>query len=320
MSKRILLALASIVILTMVAIPFISQKSNSAVEITKVDPAFGAYISAYTSGTISNESYIRVSLAADYKGTITLDKPIDETYFSFDPGIEGKTYWLDTRTLEFRPDKRLPSNVNYNVEFYLNKILPDVPENLATMKFSFRTMKQGMSVEVGEMKTTDKKSMRQQELSGTLITADAVDPKTVSLLLTAKQNGKHLNVKWENESDNATNRFTIDSIERGEKESVVELSWDGKELGVDVHDSKKIIIPSLRDFKVTDVRVEQGQEQCVVVEFSDPIKDKQNLDGLISISESSSSTNKISRYGSNEDKTITNVASSSLRFTVEDLS
>ncbi|HET6990129.1 MAG TPA: MG2 domain-containing protein, partial [Bacteroidia bacterium] len=58
---------------------------------------------------------------------------------------------------------------------------------------------------------------------------------------------------------------------------------DGKLLGVDIQKSEKIVIPSLKDFKVTDVRVDQGQEQCIVVEFSDPIEEKQNLDGLITL-------------------------------------
>jgi uncharacterized protein YfaS (alpha-2-macroglobulin family) len=296
MSKRILLAIATIVMLTMVAIPFLSHRSNSAVEITKVDPAFSAYISAYTSGTISNESFIRINLASDYTGPITLDKPTDEEFFSFDPAIEGKTYWLDTRTIEFRPTKRLPSNSAYNVEFYLSKLLPDVSKEMSTMKFSFKTMKQGFSVAVDGMKTTDKKTMRLQQLTGTLITADAADPKIVELLLTGTQEGKKLHVKWEHETDNATHRFVIDSIARKDKASSVELAWDGKELGVDMHNSETIIVPSLKDFKVTDVRVEQGQEQCIVVEFSDPIKEKQNLDGLITLKG----------------------ASSSLKFTVED--
>lgn len=288
MSKRILLAIASIVILTMVAIPFLSQKGNSAVEVTKVDPAFGAYVSAYTSGTISNESYIRVTLANDYDGPITLDKPTDEVYFSFSPAIEGQTYWLDTRTLEFRPTKRLPSDMVFNAEFYVEKLVTDVPKELRTMKFGFRTMRQGFDVSIDGMKTTDKQTMRTQQLRGTLITADAADPKSVEQVVVVNQNGKNLAIRWEHESDNVTHRFTVDNISRTDAQGKVTVTWDGKPIGVDTKNSSEIIIPSLKDFKVTDVHVEQGQEQCVVVEFSDPIQDKQNLDGLITIKGQSS--------------------------------
>lgn len=283
MSRKILLALASVVVLAMVAIPFLSHRSNSAIEVTKVDPAFGEYVSAFTSGTISNESYIRVTLANDYSGPVTLDKPVDETYFSFSPSIEGKTYWLDTRTLEFRPDKRLPSDQSYTCEFYLDKLVSDVPKDLHTMKFSFRTMRQGFDVSIDGMKTTDKVSLRKQQLRGTLVTADAADTKIVEQLVKVSQNGQNLAIRWEHEGDNVTHRFTVDNIVRAEKEGKVTVAWDGKPLGIELKKSEDVIIPSLKDFKVTDVSVEQGQEQCVVVEFSDPIAEKQNLDGLITL-------------------------------------
>jgi hypothetical protein len=281
MSRRILLALAAVVVIAMVAIPFLSPRSNSAVEATKVDPAFGAYVSAFTSGTISNESYIRVTLANDYSGPVTLDKPVDETYFSFEPAIEGKTYWLDTRTLEFRPDKRLPSDKVYSAQFFLDKLVTDVPKELRTMNFSFRTMRQGFDVSIDGMKTTDKTTLRKQQMRGTLVTADAADPKIVEQLVTVTQNGQALAIRWEHEGDNVTHRFTADNIVRGDKEGKVTVAWDGKPLGISLKKSEDIIIPSLKDFKVTDVHVEQGQEQCVIIEFSDPIAEKQNLDGLI---------------------------------------
>ncbi len=283
MSRRVILAIAAIVVLTMVAIPFISHRSDSAIQITKVNPAFSAYVSAFTSGTISNESFIRVSLANDYTGPITFDKPVEEIYFSFDPAIEGKTYWLDNRTLEFRPSKRLASDQVFNAEFQINKLITDLPSELSVMKFGFLTMKQGLSVTIDKMRTTDKKTMRQQQLTGTLLTADAADSKLVEQLLTIKQDNKNLSIHWVHEGDNVTHTFTVDSIVRRDKEGIVELMWDGKALGVDVQKSEKITIPSLKDFKVTDVRVLQGQEQCIVVEFSDPIAEKQNLDGLVSL-------------------------------------
>ncbi|MEO5642303.1 MAG: MG2 domain-containing protein [Bacteroidia bacterium] len=283
MSRRVILAIAAIVVLTMVAIPFLSIRSNSAVTLTKVDPAFSGYVSAFTSGTISNESFIRVSLAADYTGPITLDKPVEENYFSFDPAIEGKTYWLDSRTLEFRPAKRLPSDQVFNADFRLGKLVNDLPGNLSVMKFGFHTMKQGVMVTVDKMRTTDKKTMRRQELRGTLLTTDAADPKLVEQMLNVKQDNKNLRIHWLHEGDNVTHTFTVDSIIRRDKEGAVELAWDGDALGVDQKKSEKIIIPSLKDFKVTDVRVLQGQAQCIIVEFSDPIAEKQNLDGLITL-------------------------------------
>ncbi|HEU4719130.1 MAG TPA: hypothetical protein VFU15_14905, partial [Bacteroidia bacterium] len=283
MSRKILTAIASVVVAVMIAIPFIAPRGKTEVQATKVDPAFGAYISAYTSGIISDESYIRITLASEYTGPVTLDKPADEDYFSFDPGIPGKTYWLDTRTLEFRPDARLASDKVYNCEFRLGKLITDIPEQFRTMKFSFRTMKQGFNVSVDGMKTTDRKTMRWQQMSGTLTTNDAADPKIVEQMLAVAQDNHALHVKWIHEGDNVTHHFTVDSIARRDREGKVTLTTDGKALGVEQKNSSDIKIPSLKDFKVTDVRLEQGEEQSVVVEFSDPLQEKQNLDGLVTL-------------------------------------
>jgi len=57
---------------------------------------------------------------------------------------------------------------------------------------------------------------------------------------------------------------------------------------VEVHlhhdnDTAENLKATLNDFKVTNARVEQGTSQQVVIQFSDPLNEKQNLEGLISI-------------------------------------
>jgi uncharacterized protein YfaS (alpha-2-macroglobulin family) len=288
MSRKFLLGIFVLIVATMISIPFIANRSESAVQITKVDPAFSGYVAAYTSGVISNESYIRVMLSEDYTGAITIDEAVTEEYFSFSPAIEGKAYWIDTRTIEFRPDKRLPSDQAYDVDFALSKLVANLPENLQRMKFSFRTMQQTMNYMLEGTKTTDKKTLRWQQMKGSIITGDAADNTELEKVLTATQNGKKLPIRWEHEIDHATHKFTVDSIARTDKAGSFTIEVNGKSIGVEFADSKKVDVPSLKDFKVLDIRVEQGQEQCVVVQFSDPIMEKQDLNGLIEIEKSKS--------------------------------
>lgn len=289
MSRKVLLGIFAVIVLTMVSIPFLSNRSESAVQITKVDPAFSAYVSAYTSGVISNESYIRIMLSEDYSGAITIDEAVTEEYFSFSPAIPGKAYWIDSRTIEFRPDARLSSDQSFDVDFALGKLVTGLAENLQHMKFSFRTMKQSLTYVLDGTKTIDKKTLRWQQLRGTITTADAADNIAVEQTLTAKQNGKSLSVKWEHGADHAMHKFVVDSISRTEKAGSFTVDVNGKPLGVEFAENKTIDVPSLKDFKVLGMRVEQGQEQCVVVQFSDPIMEKQDLNGLIVIDKSKSS-------------------------------
>ena len=44
-------------------------------------------------------------------------------------------------------------------------------------------------------------------------------------------------------------------------------------------------IPALGDFKIVNTKVVQNPNQYVVLQFSDPLKEKQELRGLISIEE-----------------------------------
>jgi uncharacterized protein YfaS (alpha-2-macroglobulin family) len=283
MSKRLLLFFAGAVTLTMLIVPFIASYINSASAATKINPAFGAYVSAYTSGMISNESKIRVRLSEDYTGEIQYDKPTSDSYFDFSPSIEGETFWIDARTLEFRPAHRLPSDQSYTAKFKLSKLISNLPADLEVMEFNFRTLKQGVVVQIEGTKTIDKKTLRWQQLKGTLHTNDAADDKEAEKTFTATQNGKILPVRWTHESNHTTRYFVVDSIARTDIAGEIVMSWDAKSIGGTQTGSLKQVIPSLKDFIVTGVRLEQGEQQCIIIQFSDPLDEKQSVDGLITL-------------------------------------
>src|SRR5690606_34188994 len=77
--------------------------------------------------------------------------------------------------------------------------------------------------------------------------------------------------------------FIIEEVSRKETASKVSISIAGEPLGISQSSSQEIEIPALSDFKVMNVRVDQGTSQHVIVQFSDPLNEKQNLNGLIRI-------------------------------------
>jgi len=282
MSKRLLLFIAGLVAACLIGLTVFS-KLHSASHEEKTNPAFSAYINAYTSGIISCESTIRILLTNENTTPIEIGKPIDKSLFEFSPNIKGVAIWIDSRTIEFRPEKPLPTKTHYDAEFYLSNIL-DVPSEFETFKFDFQTMQQSFEVFVDGMTTTDKKQLRVQRLDGTLSTADVADPRAIENTVTVKQNGKSLPITWIHEGNRTVSRFTVDGIQRTENPGKVELSWNGDALDVsDIKGSKTIEIPALGDFKVVNVKVIQSPEQYAVIQFSDPILENQNLDGLISL-------------------------------------
>jgi len=283
MSKRLLLITSGMVAILMAVTLWIFNSHSSKASDVEVDPAFAQYISAYTSGVISNQSSIRILLTNEIEKPVEIGKVLEEQLFDFSPSIKGTAMWLDNRTIEFKPEAPLPNGTEYRGEFYLSKVL-EVPDEFKTFEFGFAVVKQSFEVFVDGMTTTDRKTLRTQRLNGTLSTADFVDSKLVEKIVYLNQNGKSLPIEWVHESNGTTHRFSINGIQRGEKAATITLNWDGAPINVDIKGSKDIEIPSLNDFKVMDVKVVQEPEQYAVLQFSDPILESQDLTGLVTLS------------------------------------
>ncbi len=282
MSKRLLLFIAGTVVFAMLGLTVFFKTQNHNSEI-KENPAFTAFIGAYTSGVISTESTIRILLTNEMETPIEVGKPISKTLFDFSPSIKGTAVWLDTRTIEFRPEKPLPPNTQYKAEFYLSEIL-SVSNEFKTFEFDFQTMQQSFEVLIDGITTTDKKTLRTQRLDGTLATADVANSALIEKMVTASQNGKSLTVRWTHEANRTTHHFTVEEIIRTEKAGTVDVSWSGAPIDVDMKGNKTIDIPALGDFKVVDVKTIQSPEQYAVLQFSDPLLENQTLEGLVTLS------------------------------------
>ncbi|HET6227162.1 MAG TPA: MG2 domain-containing protein [Bacteroidia bacterium] len=281
MSKRLLLLITALVAAVLISLTLIFKNHGNQSE-ERPSPAFAMYINAFTSGIISSESTIRIVLANETDKSQEFGKPIEQQLFDFSPNINGTAVWLDKRTIEFRPEKPLLSNTTYDVNFKLSALV-DTPDDLKKFHFSFKTIQQAFEVFVDGMTTTDKKTFRTQRLDGSINLADIADPKQVEKIVKVSQNGKPLHISWLHESTTSSH-FTVEGIQRTEKEGSVTLSWDGDAIHVDTKDDKVIPIPALGDFKVVNTKVIQSPEQYAVIQFSDPIDENQNLNGLVTLS------------------------------------
>lgn len=280
-----MLTLTALAVIGIISIPFL-KKSGSHPREERINPAFSEYVSAFTSGYISAQSTIRIILANEAGGEREYNKPTDEKLFTFTPAIEGSTVWIDSRTIEFRPSKKLPQGQNFDATFHLSKVVT-VPSDFADFNFYFITLTQSFDVYVDGLKTVDKKNMVWHTISGSLVTADLVDNFDAERMLKATEDGKKLRISWDHSEYNK-HRFTIDSVARKEKEMEVLIEWSGEPIGVEGGNSMKYVVPALGDFKVMDIKVVQEPEQYISILFSDPLLENQNLDGLIRCSNSGS--------------------------------
>ncbi|MEO6251827.1 MAG: hypothetical protein ABIO79_00865, partial [Ferruginibacter sp.] len=252
-----------------------------------VDPAFSKYIDAYTTGTISKTSTVRIKLAADANTTHAVGEAVKESLFSISPAVKGKAFWLDARTIEFKPDNWLKPDQMYQVTFKLGKVTK-VSDKFSEFRFSMKTVKPSFKVNNDGLRSNGVKN--KMSLSGDLETADIEDGKQVEKLLTAFQNNpqgaghKELKITWQHNDATKAHRYTIENIDRSKSSGNIELRWDGKPMRMDVKSEAAIAVPAAGDYKVLDVVAINDAQQYASVQFSDMIAVGQDLNGLITIS------------------------------------
>jgi uncharacterized protein YfaS (alpha-2-macroglobulin family) len=267
------------ILLLLLSISLIQCKKKS--EITfNVNPAFTEKIAAFTSGIISSESVIQIILTEDYTKSIELNSAIETDLFSFKPKIEGHAYWVDHRTVEFRPDARLKSGETYTARFFLSKLL-EVTSDLKTFEFQFSVIPQTFMVSIDGFQSYSNTNLEWNKVKGTLVAADAIGEEELKKIITARQAGRIFNIKWDTPIDIRTFTFSIDSVMRSEKVEKLEINWDGSKIGIASQGRQELEIPALGDFKLMNVNVTHQPEQFILIQFSDPVKKGQNLEGLI---------------------------------------
>ncbi len=256
-----------------------SKKSKETARL--IPESVGAYVYAFTSGIISKASPITVKFAAAAVEATQAGQEAAQGLISFRPAIKGKAVWEDERTLVFQPDGLLPSKTAYTATLSLKKIFSGLPSDAESFSFEFHTRDQFFTVEADGISAPDPSNLSVQEITGVVATADLATEEEMEGLVTAKQKGKTLPVKWTQSGDQLTHYFTVSNVSRNDKASEVDLAWNGKSLGVGIKDGKKVPVPAIGDFKVVNARVVQGQEQYLLLHFSDPLLGSQNLDGLV---------------------------------------
>lgn len=251
-------------------------------EVNHLNPEFTKYIAAYTSGHISKNSTVKIRLLSNIANRIKSKNAIEDDMFDFSPNIEGECHWLDDQTIEFKPKEPLESDEEYVVEFELGEII-EVPDDLEDFVFDFKTIKQSFDITIDEHKTIDRKTLEWQKAIGKLQLADAEKLKTIKNLMEARQEGNKLSINWIEGDNDKTFYFEIDSIHRKKGASEVTVLYNGEPIDVEKEGNIKFEIPSITDFKFLSAKIVQSPEQYVQLQFSDPLRGNQVLDGLISI-------------------------------------
>jgi len=245
---------------------------------------FKDYVSEVTSGVISTKSEIKIILmnpVAEWSNNIDLDASI----LKISPKVKGKFTVLNNRTLAFIPNERLKQDTRYTLKLNLGE-LQDVPKEFNTFEFDVKTIKQEVSVTTNYLQSYNEDW---QYIEGTIKSSDALSAVTAQKLVTAIQKDNPLKVKIT--SDNPQGqyfKFVIDSIRRFEKNSEIEIKWNGEPFQIESKGDYNFEIPGKNNFKVLSINVLDGSQKYVEINFSNPLKKNQDIRGLVTIKGSSS--------------------------------
>jgi len=275
-SRRGPAIIALSLILIALTIYFARQHHNK-----KAGAEFSRYIESYTTGIISKQSSIRIKLAGEVQVTHAQGEELSNKLFSFSPSLKGKAYWVDERTIEFKPEVKMDPDKKYDVDFNLGKLIK-VDDEFEHFKFDFQTIKPDFSVSFAGLRSASNISADQMNLVGTLQTADNEDQAGIEKILTASYESP-VKVTWQHNNTTKTHKFTITSIKRAKISSPITVNWDGSSLDIDKTGKQDFDVPAIGDFKVLDIKAVQDNDQFVCVQFSDPIMVGQELNGLIGI-------------------------------------
>ena len=262
--------------LWLIAILLLVSCSGEQGQTDQDDTQFSDYISGYTSGVIRSDAEISIHFNVAVPDSMRNNS---SNLFDFSPSIPGQTVWLNDYLVTFKPEERLQLATSYQATFYLAKLM-SVPENLGPFTFDFRTVEQDMELQNLTLRPVTNIADK-LVLNGELVTADIANFNHIKTTLQATQQGKELDINWQESDSPVIYTFTVADIQQFDGESEVVLQWNGDPIDADTDGRKIVDIAPAGTFKVMNARFVHGNNPHITITFSDIISQEQNLLGLI---------------------------------------
>lgn len=242
---------------------------------------FKAYISYHTEGIQSINTPIRIELAQALT-QFELDQEIPSTSVKIRPSVKGILTLRNQRLLEFTPAELLEANAEYEVSVFLDKLYDDLEPGMDKFQFTFKTIKPDFKIDLKALQSYDK---NYNYLEGQIVASDDIAFAKAKKLLTATQNNEEIAIKWFNkETTEKHHPFRIDSIPRTEEDASLTIKWNGDAIGAkDTQGENTINIPGRNNFAIVGLDQTRGANAMLSINFSDPIEERQNLGGLVTI-------------------------------------
>ena len=246
------------------------------------NPAFDAYLSAFTNGEVSKKATVLIRFGEDLVKNI--NEPVPAGLVKISPVLPGQAVWKDERTIEFVPSKDMKSGQIYTASVNMRKLFSKIPSNLSTFAFQFKAKDQFINVSPMASDVFGSGESKYCRLRGTLTTNDVERYEVLENIVRVLHGNKPLRLIWEHKNAHE-HQFVIDSVARGKNPYAVKVTWDGTKIQSKTKGTFTFDIPTISEFKFSNHFRYNTPEQHLVLEFSDALDPNQDLEGLIRIAD-----------------------------------
>ncbi len=237
--------------------------------------AFTSYVYAYTGGTVSTDSAVRIEFTSD------VDSGTDpDGLFSFSPALKGAANWVSSTCIEFIPESgALKQGQTYKASFRLGDVTSVSDAALKEFDFSFRVARKQFSVSIDGL-YIDPSEPENYQLQGHIQFSEEVSALKAEKLISAKFCEGSPAVELDSDSG-ASVAFTVSGIEIPESDSGFKLIVDASDWGFPDKYSEVIVLPSLSSFGVISAKLVEGGDSYIDIRFSGLLDESRDYKGLI---------------------------------------
>jgi hypothetical protein len=246
------------------------------------DPTWVTSISQHSTGAISRHSPVRVLFTNDVIPEANVGSDASAN-IAITPAVKLKATFGSRREIVLRPESEFAPGTQYKVQV-LAKGLTGVPADTKPFEFLVSTLGINFDVQIHGLDVEwDRNEL--MTLTGTVMTADTENRERIEKIITATLGGRPVAVTWAPSERN--HGFAVRDIVRKKDEQELLVSWNGEPLGLnDNKGSQSWRIPALDEFAVTQTNaVEVNDQRQIQVQFSDALDTKQELKGLVRLSQ-----------------------------------
>jgi len=226
------------------------QQTDTANWESEINPQFAAYISHYSGGMRSRYSPISIRLADPVADSSNIGKEIPESWFEISPKVAGKATFADPQTIVFQPEEPLAFGMKYQVSLNTDAIFDIDDAALKSFEFPVFTPKGGFTLTPQSWKSESATNYSKQQLIIKLNVTDKITIKEVTEALTATQDGRKLSFSLEPQKNPCQTLLIISDVERKDEQGQIDISIDGKALGLDGENDTHITVPALNEAKL----------------------------------------------------------------------